>query len=278
MNNVKTTPQYICPICHSLLLQEKKTFVCINNHCFDIAKEGYVNLLPVQQKKSKQPGDNKIMIQCRQDFLNQHYYDVLIEPCAKIIDKLITKRFDSCVLLDIGCGDGFFTRKIFQQLKQSTVCYGMDISKEAIKASAKKEKSIAWAVASYNNIPLQDNSIDIILKINAPLNYQKTRDKLSEDGVVISITPGEKHLNGLKSIIYEQAQLHEKEVCPGTYNELHSETVAHEITIDNETDIKNLFMMTPFFWNASQNSKNKIDDLRQLSSDIAFDIHVWGKQ
>ena len=271
-------PAYICPICKSALQQKNKTFVCESHHCFDIAKQGYVNLLPVQNKKSTNPGDNKIMIQSRKAFLNKRFYDLLITPCATLIDRFIAERFDNCCLLDIGCGDGFFTRQIVAQLKQTAFCYGMDISKEAVKASAKSDHSIAWFVASSNDIPLQDNSVDIVLKINAPLNYQKSLSKLSSNGIVISITPGESHLNGLKSIIYEHAQKHDKESCPDAYTNLTSLQLVQKMQLSNETDIKNLFMMTPFYWNASQKNKDKIDELHELRSDIAFDINVWGKQ
>ncbi|HFE38546.1 MAG TPA: methyltransferase domain-containing protein, partial [Gammaproteobacteria bacterium] len=186
---------FICPVCQAALTRVDKTFVCENRHCFDIAKEGYVNLLPVQKKKSISPGDNNVMIKSRKDFLDKHYYDMLIAPCANIINQLIAERFEHCMLLDVGCGNGFFTRHIYNQLAHDVCCYGMDISKTAVRSSAKSERLIHWFVASSNDIPLQNNCIDIMLKINAPLNYQKSREKLSDNGLVISVTPGESHLN-----------------------------------------------------------------------------------
>ena len=275
---MSTNPQFVCPICRSKLEKIEKSFTCKNRHCFDIAKEGYVNLLPVQQKKSKQPGDNKIMIQSRRDFLNNHFYDMLIEPCARIINKLIDERFEKCSLLDIGCGDGYFTSKIVENLEKPIACYGMDISKDAVKYSAKTSKDIAWFVSSNNDLPLADNSIDIILKINSPINYEKSQYKLSENGIIVSVTPGEAHLNGLKKVIYDDPQAHEKESCPENYSALLSESVTGTMLLTNEIDIKNVFMMTPFFWNASQSSKEKINDLHSLASDTAFNINVWEKQ
>jgi len=274
----RSQPQYTCPICSNKLNKVDQSFICENRHCFDIARDGYVNLLPVQQKKSKNPGDNKIMIQSRQDFLNKHFYDILIEPCVTIIDHFIAERFEQCCLVDIGCGDGFFTRKIYSQLSQPASCYGMDISKEAVKFSAKNDKSIHWFVASFNDIPLANEGVDIILKINAPINYEKCLSKLSDNGIVVSVTPGKSHLDGLKSIIYENPQTHEKEICPKSYSSLMSKELNGQMQLNNETDIKNLFMMTPFYWNASHNSKDKINNLHELESNIAFDINVWGKQ
>jgi len=271
-------PQYTCPICRNNLIPENNSYVCENAHCFDVAKEGYVNLLPVQQKKSKNPGDNKTMIHSRRDFLNTHIYDLLIKPCAKIINKNLEQQPSNRNLLDIGCGDGYFTSKIQDQLTHPTLCYGMDISKDAIKTCAKNYKSINWFVASFNDIPLPIKSVDIILKINAPINYEKSLKKLSDNGIIISVTPGENHLNGLKSIIYENAQKHKPEICPFSYKALHSQHLTDKMKLTSETDIKNLFMMTPFFWNASQISKDKINNLHYLESDIAFDINVWGKQ
>jgi len=271
-------PHYVCPICRNKLDRNEQSFICENRHCFDISREDYVNLLPVQQKKSKNPGDNKIMIQSRQDFLNNHFYDILISPCAEIINRFISTRFEHCCLVDVGCGDGFFTSKIYSQLTQPAYCYGMDISKEAVKVSAKNDKSINWFVASFNDIPLPDKSIDIILKINAPISYEKSLNKLSDNGIIISVTPGKSHLSGLKSIIYEDPQTHEKESCPASYSALDSKELNARMKLNNETDIKNLFMMTPFYWNASQKAKDKINNLHNLESDIAFDINIWGKQ
>jgi len=266
-------PDFLCPICAYSLVQKNKSFKCENSHSFDCAKEGYVNLLPVQHKKSKQPGDNRAMVNARKLFLENGFYDLIIAPSIKLIDQYSKTP----TTLDIGCGDGYFTSKIFSNLAEPKINYGMDISKEAVKTAAKRDKSINWFVASSNNFPLPDESVDVILKINSPLNYQNSHKKLSENGFVISITPGEKHLYELKSHIYNTAQTHETEVLPKNYKLLETVNLNDTLTLQNQNEIEQLFMMTPFYWNASQTAKQKIAALSELTTEIAFSIHVWQK-
>jgi len=268
--------QFLCPICSSLLEKQEKAFQCENNHCFDCAKEGYVNLLPVQYKKSKQPGDNRTMILARKLFLEKGYYNNLITPSADLINKhLLAENKPS--LLDIGCGDGYFTKMIFAEVTKSNCYYGMDISKEAVKIAAKRDSTFHWFVASSSNIPLPDTSISGILKINSPLNYANAYKKLSPGGIVISVTPGKKHLFGLKLHIYEKPNDHETETPPENYKLLDCVNLKDRIRLQRQSEIEQLFMMTPFYWNAPQVVKDKVAKLTELSTEIAFDIHVWQK-
>ncbi len=272
-----TAPLFLCPICSNALEKENNIFKCENNHCFDSAKEGYVNLLPVQNKKTKQPGDNKAMIVARKLFLEKNYYDILLTPCTELINRYLSTENNPTNLLDIGCGDGYFTNIIFNNIERSRICYGMDISKEAVKVAAKRDKTIHWFVASSSNIPLPDESIDCILKINSPLDYANTTKKLSNGGFVVSVTPGKKHLFSFKSHIYETAHDHEPETQPINYKLLDTVNLEDTITLQTQSEIEQLFMMTPFYWNASQTAKDNIAKLTELTTEIAFDIHIWQK-
>ena len=236
-----------------------------------------MNLHPVQHKKSKQPGDNRAMILARKYFLEAGHYDVLIDPVVSLINKLTTHKKEDVRFFDIGCGDGYFTKAIFDKTNPSTIKYGMDISKEAVKVSAKRDRGYHWLVASSSNIPLPDHSIDCILKINSPLDYANTCKKLTESGVVVSITPGERHLLALKSNIYNAPQLHTPESRPDNYKLLDVVNLQDTITLKSQVEIEQLFMMTPFYWNASQVAKEKVAKLTELTTDIAFDVHIWQK-
>ena len=77
--STKEIAQYRCPLCQQALLLNEKSYRCENNHSFDQAKQGYVNLLPVQFKHSKEPGDNKAMVQARRAFLDKGYYQPLLD-------------------------------------------------------------------------------------------------------------------------------------------------------------------------------------------------------
>ena len=124
--------QYLCPLCQSPLSLTQRSYQCTNNHCFDKAKEGYVNLLPVQFKHSINPGDNKQMVNARRQFLSCGHYQPLANTLVNLV-KDVAKSEAS--LLDAGCGEGYYTHQ-FKQHNQTV--YGIDIAKEAIKKSSKK--------------------------------------------------------------------------------------------------------------------------------------------
>lgn len=266
--------EYLCPICKQALQKTSNSYQCPNSHNFDIAKQGYINLLPVQQKKSKNPGDNKIMIEARQSFLNKGYYDILIKPCIAMIEKHSpTPR----KLLDIGCGEGYFTHHIFSSF-EFLHAYGLDISKDAIKIAAKRNKTIHWLVASSKDIPLAQHSLDVIVKINAPAKVENLSPYLTDQGILISVTPGPNHLDGLKQYLYDMPKLHDPEPSAENHVLLDQKLVQCNLTLSNRDDIKNLFLMTPFAWNATHEVREKIENLTKLDTNIAFQINVWQKQ
>ena len=272
MNTVSHLPaKYICPICRQALQQVKNSYQCDNGHNFDCAKEGYVNLLVVQQKKSKNPGDNKTMIVARKSFLDKGYYDIIIDPCKKLIADL---GYENSNLLDIGCGDGYFTQQIIGPLNFQRA-YALDISKDAIKIAAKRHKQINWLVASGVNIPIEKSHIDVILKINAPLNYEVAANLLNQNGIIISITPGSQHLYEFKQLIYQTPQTHQAEEAPAQFKSIKKIELEGKICLTNNTDIQNLFVMTPYYWNASTATKEKVATVDRLETQIAFTINVW---
>lgn len=135
-----------CPLDLTTLTEENNTFKCQNGHCFDKAKQGYINLLPVQFKNSLNPGDNKEMVLARSAFLNEGHYKPIAQQVMQIIQNRLTKK---TTLIDAGCGEGYYTNFIFNQLiKQhpqfSFSVLGFDISKEAVKQASKRSKNICW--------------------------------------------------------------------------------------------------------------------------------------
>ena len=246
----------ICPICRKLLNKVDFSLVCDNKHCFDIAKESYVNLLPAQHKKSKNPGDNRTMIRCRKNFLNKAYYQFLIPE----IISLIQQHQDAPIplnFLDSGCGEGYFIDEIERQLDLPANYYAMDISREAIRLAARRNKNICWFVASSNNIPIQDCTLDVVLKINAPINYLNIKNKLSANAFVISITPGEQHLEKLRELMYLKPTTHKQESVPDGFIVLQNTQIKAQLSLSDTQDIHNLFKMTPYYWNASSEAKKK---------------------
>ena len=189
---------FACPIC-----QEKSTLVetslkCDHRHSFDLAKFGYVNLAP-QIKQSA--NYNKENFQNRQQILEAGFYQAILEG---ISDLLATKPSAKTVL-DIGCGEGFYSRKL-QEVHPEKTFYAFDISKDSVQIAAKSEPNWAvnWFVGDLARLPIKDASMDILLDIFSPANYGEFRRVLSKDGILIKVIPTENHLKEIRQMVQEQ--------------------------------------------------------------------------
>lgn len=263
---------YRCPICHSPLTLTDKTFRCENNHCFDRAKEGYVNLLPVQFKHSKDPGDNKAMVMARRAYLEKSFYQPLIEALLALRDKYGN---ESDVILDAGCGEGYYTA---QHKQENNSVYGVDIAKNAVKIAAKKHKSCNFSVATLSQLPFEDDFFNWIFSIYAPILETEFTRVLNANGYLVTVTPAEHHLIELKEMIYQDAQLHDTDKTPITALKLIEQSKVH-YTIDftQGDDVLNLLSMTPFAFKASEQTKSNIAQLEKFSCQAHFHIRIYQK-
>ena len=175
---------YRCPLCQQSLTQHHNSFVCAANHSFDLAKEGYLHLLPVQQKNSKVPGDSPLMMQSRRDFLNAGYYQPLSDAVNQYFSTVLPQQ---PVVLDLGCGEGYYSNRLMQALADKELkLYGLDIAKTAIKKAAKSYPAIKFCVASAWHLPFADQSFDAALKLCAPCEPQELARVLKTDGLLLA--------------------------------------------------------------------------------------------
>ena len=269
---------YTCPVCTSPLTITNRQYICEKNHQFDMAKEGYINLLLANQKNSKDPGDSKEMITARRDFLTKGYYDELTTALVSIISASNSKEPR---IMDVGCGDGFFIHKIKGELPNNSLkpfCLGSDISKSAIKYAAKLDAQIQFAVASSFKLPVQSSSLDFIIRMFAPGDDAEVVRCLKEGGRLLTVTPGPHHLYELREAVYNTPRLHEEKInlIPGL-QQMFQEEISYTVTIDNPADLKNLLTMTPYYWNGDQATKDTFDALTSLTTQIDFIITVYEK-
>jgi len=271
-----------CPICGSGFLADDKHFTCEQGHAFDIARQGYVNLLPVQHKRSKAPGDSKEMVVARTEFLNTGLY----EPIAKKITELISETIEegeTIHLLDAGCGEGYYLDYIYTELpvidKKSSISFtGLDISKPAIIASAKRNKDITWIVGTNRQPPLIEESVDIILCVFGFQSFEGFSRILKAGGKVLLVEAGPNHLIELKKLIY----IDEK----GVRDKVDSEYVKNEFSrvgvcslqfttgaLNNE-QINQILSMTPHLFRATRDGKESVNRLQELSltADVVFTV------
>ncbi len=250
---------YQCPLCFNLLTLQNNSWRCENNHQFDCAKEGYVNLLPVQHKRSKDPGDSAEMMQARREFLNAGHYDAMRQLVADKLNHSISEK--KSTVLDIGCGEGYYTNYFMQSLaKQSKTqsVFGLDVSKVAIRYAAKRYPSVHFCVASSHRLPFASQSIDAIVRIYAPCKADELARVLRPTGILITVTPAPEHLQELKQLIYSEVKLHPlKEEQLPQFKLLDESHLNYAMPLAGEEAFV-LLQMTPFAWRASEEVKQEL--------------------
>ena len=264
--------EYRCPICQSNLALADNSYRCFKNHCFDIAKEHYVNLLPVQFKQSKNPGDNKAMVNARRAFLEKGYYQPLADL---LVEKYLAFNSDRGQLLDAGCGEGYYTH---QHKQKSNQVYGVDIAKEAIKKAGKKYRECHFSVATLSKLPFSDSYFNWIVSIYAPILEQEFTRVLAPKGYLITVTPGANHLLELKQKVYEQALAHDETRQP--ISDLQSVEEWHlnyKMTLATGEDCLNLLSMTPFAFKASERVKHWLSQQENFECQADFLVKLYQK-
>lgn len=267
---------YKCPVCNEELIREEKQYKCSKGHSFDICKKGYVNLLMVNKKKSKEPGDNKQMIKSRRDFLNKGFYKNLSDKLNNLILKYINEK--TAAILDAGCGEGYYISNLKNSSLNKINFYGMDISKAAINLSSGRDKDIDFLVGSSFEIPIQDEKIDIVIRNFAPGDPKEFYRILKENGKLIIITPGTYHLYELKEVLYEKARKNEdKSDNILNFKSIHHEEVKYKIELNNNEDIKNLISMTPYYWSIKDEVRDNLDKIDNVNTTLHFNIDIYEK-
>lgn len=270
-----------CPVCGNLLQKQQHSYICDKKHTFDIASKGYVNLLTANRKNSKDPGDNKGMVLSRHSFLNAGFYGKLSEAVNKLVIRHFTKN-SVCRhrrILDSGCGEGYYIDSlvrgcIAQKIEAS--CYGIDISKEAIKLASSRNKNIFFAVASSFELPVLSNSVDCLLQVFSPCSDAEFHRVLREDGILIAVIPGRKHLFGLKEILYEQPyENDEMEYSLPSFIKAEQVRVTYEITLRDPEIIRHLFRMTPYYWRTSADKVETLNKTEVLETACEFVVTLY---
>jgi len=265
-------PNYLCPICNQALTQHERLFKCEKNHTFDLAKEGYVNLLPVQFKRSKEPGDNKAMVNARRSFLSKGYYSPLAN---KIVELMNAFHPNANTILDAGCGEGYYTHQ--HKTAQNSV-YGIDIAKEAIKKAAKIYDECYFSVGTLSKLPFESCSIDWLYSIYAPILEQEFNRVLDTGGFLLTVTPAANHLFELKTLIYDNAVQHDESRTPITQLALvHEERLAYNMSLVTGQDTLELLSMTPFAFKASEQVKKTLAESKNFQCQADFLMRLYQK-
>ena len=244
---------FACPICRENLTLVETSLKCCNRHSFDLAKFGYVNLAPQIKQSANYDKEN---FQNRQQILEAGFYHAILET----VSDLLANSETSTTILDIGCGEGFYSRKLQENHPEKTF-YAFDISKVQIAAKSEPNWAVNWFVGDLARLPIKDASMDILLDIFSPANYGEFRRVLSKDGILIKVIPTENHLKEIRQKV--QNQLTNKDYSNQDiknhfqehFTILSSQTASLTKTITAE-QLQALLSMTPLLFHVDQ---TKID-------------------
>lgn len=246
---------FACPICQENLTLLETNFKCCNRHSFDLAKFGYVNLAPQIKQSANYDKEN---FQNRQQILEAGFYQAILDA----VSDLLASSKTTTTILDIGCGEGFYSRKLQESHSEKTF-YAFDISKDSVQITAKSEPNWAvnWFVGDLARLPIKDANMDILLDIFSPANYGEFRRVLSKDGILIKVIPTENHLKEIRQRVQDQLTNKEysnqdiKEHFQEHFTILSSQSASLTKTITAE-QLQALLSMTPLLFHVDQ---SKID-------------------
>lgn len=270
---MSTLENLSCPIDAALLTRDERVLKCEHGHTYDLAKTGYVNLLPVQNKRSKDPGDSKEMVAARQAFLNQQHYFPIVKAILSSWPK--DHLIEGVRILDAGCGEGYYLSEIGNALNHQGVDAertGLDISKWAILAASKRDKAVSWIVGSNASLPAPDKRYDAVLCLFGFPVFKEFSRVLSDDGLMLLIESGPNHLIELRKILYPSIHDYKQTFFDGVadFELVLEQAESFTFSLDSQQKIQDLLSMTPHIHKASYDGREaaKLLDSITLTADI----------
>lgn len=267
-----------CPICsNQMQMVDLKSLICTNRHCFDLAKQGYVNLL-THALKTKY---DKQLFASRRFIFNSGFFEPLIDRISQYIINETKSKDEQIKVLDAGCGEGFplagIKEKVLQNTTNDVLAVGFDISKEGIIIAAKEFPHNIWCVADIGNCPFKDKQFNFIFNILSPSNYAEFQRMLTDDGLVIKIVPDSNYLQELRRIFYEQTDKESYsndqtvELFKNNLDLIDTQRVQYSVPMDNTT-LGHLIYMTPLSWGTTEEQLQKV--LQMKIKEITVDLTI----
>jgi 23S rRNA (guanine745-N1)-methyltransferase len=249
------------------MIEDERRWACPVGHSFDIAREGYVNLLPAGQRRSRQPGDSREMVIARHRFLATGAFDPLSEALTDAVN-----RERPAVVLDVGCGDGRHTTNLVAPL-----VLGVDVAKAAVAFAARAHAAGWYAVASAADLPLDNGAVELVVSVFGPVFPAELARVVRQDGLVVAAHPGPGHLMSLRNLVYENARPHEVKppLRTGTewFTEIESVALRFPIAADAAL-LDDLFAMTPYRWHAPPDIEARLSTAAHSRFETAADVRV----
>ncbi|WP_245954759.1 putative RNA methyltransferase [Fontibacillus phaseoli] len=280
----KYEDMFVCPVCSSFMkVVNLKSFICSKHHCFDIAKQGYVNLLPHPFKTKY----DKQLFEARRMISQSGFFDPLLARISEIMMENLQSESKLIKILDAGCGEGSHLSQIQQRIMDQSQCnllgIGIDISKEGIHMASRGTSGKAiWCVADLAKCPFVDQQFNFILNILSPSSYSEFHRMLADGGMVIKVIPESKYLQELRGIFYKQSDrtVYSNENTIELFNRnfdlVELQRIQYGVTMENKY-IEQLVRMTPLSWGASEELKQQVLGKDKLEITCDFSV-LLGKK
>lgn len=275
-------PLLACPACAEPLELSASRFTCANSHLFDVSREGYVNLLLPQHRRSTDPGYSKAMIAGRRDFFDAGHYEPLADEVARVLSQYlpVTGR---CVVVDAGCGEGYYLRRLRERLASTgreaeTLLCGIDISKHGVRLAARRDPESLYVVAGTHRMPMLGGHVDVLLTHFSPVAPDNFRRVVKPGGVVLVGGPAEGHLYALKKELYETPAEHEPADPLADiegFEPIAVHSIRHPLHLQGGDAVANLLLMTPFYWAVGNAARTRIAQLDSLDTEVDVQIRAY---
>lgn len=262
--------ELLCPICGQILRLEGRACACENRHSFDVARQGYVNLLTVQQKHSLNPGDTKEQVASRRAFLDGGFYGPIVDA---VIDAA-RRQGAHGPILDAGCGEGYYSSRLANAMDADLL--GLDISKEAVRYAAGKYKNHLWVCGTAAKLPVKEESIGLLCSLFAVTLPEEFHRVLRQDGLFFQVLAAQDHLLGLKGIIYPELKNREKDSVPELAGFVLVESVPIRFTFTvTGQQVQDLLSMTPHVYRISKAGADALRATETLTDTASCVLNVY---
>ena len=276
--NFLANDKLVCPLDQLPLRRSGNSMQCDSGHSFDIARQGYINLLNASDKRSRDPGDSRDMVVARGAFLDGGHYQPLAKKLTEVVRPMMA---DSLTVVDAGCGEGYYMEELQKSFSSAGASrpdmFGFDISKWAVQAAARRFEA-TWVVASNRNIPIADGSADLLLSLFGFPAYGSFRSVLKDSGKLLLVCAGANHLLELREIIYPEVNISDStelgQALAAGFIEVESQTLRYNTEPLNREEIGQLLTMTPHFFRASPEGRERASKLDEFPVTVDVSIHV----
>ena len=266
-------PPILCPVCGGVLRREERRFLCPSGHSFDLARQGYLNLLTVEQKHSLHPGDTRDQVAARRAFLSGGFYRPIADRLCELAREFAPEAGE---LLDVGCGEGYYSVRAAAALGCGLT--GVDIAKDAVRYAAGQYKNAAWLCATAAHLPFPAETFGLVLSLFALAVPGEFARVLRPGGVYIEAVAAPDHLLGLKEIIYPRVRIKEKDPAPRLpgFRLEAVRPLSFPFAVEGG-QVQNLLAMTPHYWRISKEGAAALAATQRLEDRASVVFYVYRK-